>query len=175
MCFGVPVSYFYCLCFCWQLHFIIHRLNKDQVDSETREHCRIGFLWRNVLRKLSGLEVVFADVTDTFFYLLILYLFIIFQCHSVVFVDLNANFIKEKSLEWFNLVSFKCTLKGYFDILKLSVLCSFIRCPKMVCAFCPKATHTHTQCTAANRLARSQQYPLVSGWNANNAAEPLFD
>lgn len=45
MCFSRSVvGYFYCLCFCWQLSFIILRLNKDQVDSETRDHCTVGFL-----------------------------------------------------------------------------------------------------------------------------------
>lgn len=47
MCFSWSVvGYSYCLCFCWQLSFIIVGLNTDQVDSETREYCRIGFLCR---------------------------------------------------------------------------------------------------------------------------------
>lgn len=29
--------------FCWQLMFVLISWNKDQVDSETREHCRIWF------------------------------------------------------------------------------------------------------------------------------------
>lgn len=63
MCFSWSVvGYLYCLHFCWQLSFIIVRLNKDQVDPETREHCRTGFLCRNLQRKLSGL--VFLDITD---------------------------------------------------------------------------------------------------------------
>ncbi|KAM7374269.1 hypothetical protein PAMP_006937 [Pampus punctatissimus] len=105
-----------------------------------------------------------------------MYLFIIFQCHSVVFVDLNANFIKEKPLKGFNLASFKCTLKYYFDILRFIVLFSFIRCwlcsqQKCFCFLPPKL---HKQ-LPANWLVCSQQHPLVSKWNANNTAELLFD
>lgn len=149
---GVSVGYFYCLCFCWQLHFIILRLNKDQVDSETREHCRIGFLCRHLPRKLSGLKLVFADVTDTF---LILLLCTYSSSSSAIQSSSWTSmpiYIKEKSLKWFNFVSFKCTWKGYYDMLKFSVFFSFIRCwlcsQQNVSAFCPKATQTW--CTAAS-------------------------
>lgn len=70
MCFSWSVvGYFYCPCVCRQLSFIIVGLNKDQEDSETREHC-IGFLCKSWPRKLSGLKFVFLDINDTFLILL---------------------------------------------------------------------------------------------------------
>lgn len=60
----------FCLCFCWQLRFIIFRLNEAQMDRETTQHCRIRLLWRELQRKFSGPESFFLFVFD----LLVLFL-----------------------------------------------------------------------------------------------------
>lgn len=129
MCFSWSVvGNLYCLCFCWQLSFNIVRLIKDQVDSETRDHCRIGFLCGNWPRKLSGLKFVFLDITDKFLIILfcILHLPVPFSC----LCGLKCQFYKaEISSEWFLShlnVPKGYVGKGYFDILDLSVLFSFI-------------------------------------------------
>lgn len=95
MCFPWSmVGYFHCLCVCWQLSFIRVRVDEDQVDSETREHCWVSFPCKNSPRKLSGLRLVILDITDTF---LILVLYSPSSSAIQIFVYFNTIFIKQKS------------------------------------------------------------------------------
>lgn len=65
------IGRFFCLCFCWQLSLIIFRLNRDQMDRETTQHCQICLLWRELQRTLSGPEsffVLFFSFVSLFFF-----------------------------------------------------------------------------------------------------------
>lgn len=157
---SVP-GYYCCWCFCWRLSFIIVRLNKDQVDSETRAHCRIGFLCRNLAREIIGLRLVFPWYN---WYILILLFCIHLPVPFICLCGLKCQFYKaEVSHEWFSLIWMY--LKGLLWHLKY--ICSYIRCllccDQNVSAFAPER-HRNDFLTfimensahlPANRLARS--------------------
>lgn len=94
--FGVWLGfYFSCPCFHRQLSFITVGLNEDQADSETREHCRIGFLCRNLTWRPSGIGLALSRYSwlNIFNSLMLFNVFSIIQCHSVL-VGLKSQFSK---------------------------------------------------------------------------------
>lgn len=119
-------------------------MNEDQEET-------VGSIFFVGIHDRKTILYVFHGIINEHYYSV----FSIFQCHSNVFVDLNANFINKKSL------------MGVFVVFYISWFET-----NFVLYFNPTLVMWSSDLRAQQK---PRLYPLVSGWNANNVAERLFD
>lgn len=130
---------------CWPLACTGFKRNKDQERT-----VELIFFVEIHNRTLPDVKYIFHGISYEFYYTV----FSIFQCHSNVSVDLNANFINKKSLMSICVI-FKFTGLHFFRLHWLYGL------PTVLCHL--------------GAAQQPQPYPPVPGWNANNMVERLFD